>query len=274
MSDPSELEADVEALIAYADGVMRDDDDLFDRRGALVRRDPASALRIGESLLGDADADRREMGVDLIGVAGQLDQTLRDRAVLSLRRIASAETEVGPLSGAIVQLAHLWDDESREAVLAQAEHPDPIVRSAVAFALPRRDLDQPTIEALCRLTSDEDCDTRDWATFGLGQLIDADSQLIRDTLFARVEDCDDATRLEAIEGLCRRQDERVRPYLERELFDPNHPYEIDEALDFLENGTGRFLYTDRPAVSGALPRAVAPDSRSTTAVRARQGRST
>ena len=56
---------------------------------------------------------------------------------------------------------------------------------------------------------DEDNDVRDWATFGIGQLLDDDSFEIRSALVQRLDDFDIDTRWEAIVGLARRHDRRA-----------------------------------------------------------------
>ena len=238
MVERADLEREVEILIAYADGVPRDDDVLFDRTDALVRLNPPMALEIGRALLSSASPDRREMGVNLMGAAALIDSTLRDVAVPSLRPILS-DARVGPLAAVIVQLGHLNDAHSRDAILAHAGHADPSVRHAVAFALPSVGLNETGLTVLRELMLDEDDDVRDWATFGLAALSDADDEATRTALLDCVEDDVYEIRMEAIVGLARRQDERVRPYLMLELADPYHADSLDEAVDFLDNGTGR-----------------------------------
>jgi HEAT repeat protein len=73
------------------------------------------------------------------------------------------------------------------------------------------------------LSCDEDSNVRDWATFGLGSIIDIDSTAIREALLARLKDDDDETRIEAIEGLALRGDARVVPVILREFDDDIAP---------------------------------------------------
>jgi hypothetical protein len=241
------LEEEVEQLIAYSHTVSHEGDELFERVGALVKRDPAAALGVGESLMPSAEADRLEMAIRLVGVAAELDRpTLRDRALPMLRRVLIENAESGPLSWAIIELGHLADDDSHDAILAHVRHPESEVRHAVAFALTSCGLNDSSLVALCDLSRDEDKDVRDWATFGLGELTDADGPSIRDALLANVEDADYETRVEAIIGLARRQDERVRPHLVRELADPDHSEMLDDATGFLDNGTGRIWFEEDP----------------------------
>ncbi len=233
----TEQMGDVEAIVAYADGKRRDDDELFDRISAFVDRDPEAALVIGERLVRSSDPDRREIGVRLVGVAGVVDDYARRERALPLLRHALADTEVGPLSGAIVQLGHLDDVDSHDLILGQAEHADPVVRDAVATALPSVGLNERSLDALIVLMEDPDDDVRDWATFAVGSLSDFDDERVRSALLARMDDPNLDARLEAIAGLARRRDERVRPFLDAELAEPEHSWVFDKAVQDLDLGT-------------------------------------
>jgi HEAT repeat protein len=108
-------------------------------------------------------------------------------------------------------------------VLAQlSTHSDSDVRFKVACALPScaefgTAVDPEIVDTLLRLMNDIDPDVRDWATFGLGQLLDADSRAIRDGFVGRLEDDHDDTRFEALIGLARRRDRRALPVVKSEL---------------------------------------------------------
>jgi HEAT repeat protein len=238
MDERAELEREVEGLMAYADGVPRYDDVLFDRSDALVQRNPGMALEIGRGLLASANPDRRETAARLIGLAAVIDPALRDVALQSLRPLLD-DPRIGPLSAAIIALGNLDDAQSANGILAKAGHAEPLVRHAVAVSLPSVGLDEPALAALRELTLDDDDDVRDSATFGLAMLSNADDQATRDALLDLVEDDLYEIRVEAIFGLARWQDERVRPYLMDQLSNPDHADELDQALDFLDHGTGR-----------------------------------
>jgi hypothetical protein len=101
-------------------------------------------------------------------------------------------------------------------VLAQlAGHQDENIRFAVACAIPgcqtHEDGDRTAhlVGILLDLMKDEDNDVRDWATFGIGQLLNDDTYEIRAALVRRLDDFDIDTRWEAIVGLARRHDRRA-----------------------------------------------------------------
>ena len=233
MDERASLWVDLESLIAFAADRRRDDDEVLDRLSALVKADPAAALEAGEELLKSDEPDRREIGALIIGAAAEIDYGLRDRALPPLRRVLAEDSEPGPISAAIVKLGNKDDLESHDQIVAFARHPDALVRNAVAVSLPAVGLDEVALAALRELSRDDDEDVRDWATFGLGKQYEGDDPETREALLARVEDPHYDTRCEAIWGLAFRHDERVRPYLLRELENPDAGNLVHEAAGMI-----------------------------------------
>src|SRR5205085_2509427 len=73
------------------------------------------------------------------------------------------------------------------------------------------------IQTLLDLSIDKNNDIRNWATFGLGSLIDIDTPAIREALLGRVKDDVAEIRGEALVGLACRQDSRAIPFIVKEL---------------------------------------------------------
>ncbi len=93
--------------------------------------------------------------------------------------------------------------------------------------------DERAIAASIELSRDTDSDVRDWATFGLGSVIEADTEAIRDALYVRLDDSDETTRGEAMSGLAKRKDQRVFPLVLDQLEKMAYwvlPLEAAEAL--------------------------------------------
>jgi HEAT repeat protein len=105
-------------------------------------------------------------------------------------------------------LGHLHDERAIESLLTLKSHPHEHVRYGVVMGLQGFE-EERAINALIELSRDSDAHVRDWATFGLGQQIDTDTEVIREALFARIDDPDEQTRGEAMSGLAKRKDERV-----------------------------------------------------------------
>ncbi len=91
------------------------------------------------------------------------------------------------------------------------------------------------IETLINLTNDKAAHIRDWATFGIGTQIDRDNKIIRGALWKRVDDKNQETKLEAILGLAKRKDNRVKEIIERELMNGEYGILLFEAIEELKD---------------------------------------
>ena len=117
-------------------------------------------------------------------------------------------------SSAIAALSHLESPAAIPLICSFRSDPNAEVRFSVAAALGYPFANDPrAVETLIELMRDEDEDVRDWATFGLGVLGDADSPAIREALVERLGDSYPDAREEAVEALAKRKDLRVLPAL-------------------------------------------------------------
>ncbi|MGH9495192.1 MAG: HEAT repeat domain-containing protein [Candidatus Sulfotelmatobacter sp.] len=122
--------------------------------------------------------------------------------------VLEEEQEIRPLASAIYALGHIENPHAVSLVAPYESHPDPDIWYAVACALGSFPNDSQSIRSLIGLMGDVDDDVRDWATFALGVLGDADSKEIRDALVQRLTDPCQDVRDEAIDGLAKRRDHR------------------------------------------------------------------
>jgi HEAT repeat protein len=95
------------------------------------------------------------------------------------------------------------------------------------------------IETLIKLSSDKLSHIRDWATFGLGNLIDKNNKQIREALWNRINDKHQDTKLEAIFGLAKRKDTRINDIIQLELQKGEYGTLLLEAI--IETGDKGFL---------------------------------
>jgi HEAT repeat protein len=155
----------------------------------------------------------RARGVDVLAQLGKTfehrSNSFPEDSYLAVAQMLQQETEARPLSSAIHALGHLDNPQAIPLIRSYYQHPMAEIRFAVACALGSFANDPEAIQALMVLTSDTDDDVRDWAVFGLGNLGDADSTEIRDTIFLRLSDSNDNVREEAMVGLAKRKDTRV-----------------------------------------------------------------
>jgi HEAT repeat protein len=127
-----------------------------------------------------------------------------------LLRMLESERRVTVLAAVIQALGHAWDEQASLSVVPFASHASAAVRLAAVRSmmggLESSEATEQVIATLIERSNDPDSDVRDWATFGIGTMLDADSPAIRSTLRDRLNDSDDIVRCEALVGLARRQD--------------------------------------------------------------------
>ncbi len=162
------------------------------------------------------DPIRRARGADILAQLGQkIDHphAFPDEAFDILVKALEHETDQQALSSCLFALGHIDNPAAIPLLVNFTDHDDCEIRYAVACALGSFANDPISITALLKLTSDTDDDVRDWATFGLGVLGDADTTEIRQALTERLNDNFEDVRIEAVAGLGKRKDPRIIPIL-------------------------------------------------------------
>jgi HEAT repeat protein len=213
-----------------------------------VALDGAVSLRLGTNLLGSADPVARATGCDLLGVASDLHEAVREDAATAMLSLAAVEDDDDARWSIARALGATQDRRAVPALVSLADHADPDVRFQVASALPLVSPGDPEgadILALLRLTRDPDPEVRNWATFGLGFLVEIDSLAVREALWERTGDTFREAREEGIRGLARRHDPRAVALLAELLDDEDgahvHTFQAaailgaPELLPYLEN---------------------------------------
>lgn len=107
---------------------------------------------------------------------------------------------------------------------------NPLIKEGLVFSLLM--INHPkAIESLITLSSDKLNHIRDWTTFGLGTQIDEDNLKIRNALWKRVNDKHQKTKLEAILGLAKRKDNKIKPIIVQELLNGEYGIVLFEAIE-------------------------------------------
>jgi HEAT repeat protein len=137
-----------------------------------------------------------------------------------------------------VAFGHLHDKRAVPLLVPLSKHQNKDVRFGVVQGLSQHP-DAIAIATLIELTKDEDEDVRNWATFGLGTLVNTNTAEIRAALLERMTDSHDETRGEALVGWARREDPRVLEAIIQELSSEHVGQLALEAADAL--GDSRLL---------------------------------
>jgi HEAT repeat protein len=194
-----------------------DDDDRWDAIRTLHFRGGQSEFDLAVALTKSAEAKARALGA---GILAQLGYT-SDKFIFPLESVNILIELLSDVAEEVIwsaahALGHRKDERSIPHLCGLADHPSEDVRYAVACALGGFE-NEFALSTLIKLTADADTDVRDWATFGLGTLLNWDTLQIRSALFARASDEDDDTRGEALVGLAVRKDERAFELVKVEL---------------------------------------------------------
>jgi len=197
-----------------------DDDAAWEPVVVLHFRATNEVLQKAELLCLSAETRERKLGVDILGQLGVPDRAFPDECFQVLTRSLRNETQPEVLEAIGVACGHLHDDRTVELLAPLRCHLSADVRLGVVNGISRQNSPM-AIDFLIELSRDEDDEVRDWATFGLGSMIDTDTPEIREALVSRLEDRNDDARGEALVGLARRKDERVIEPLIRELTSEN-----------------------------------------------------
>ena len=114
------------------------------------------------------------------------------------------------LVAVIEALGSAWTESASLAVVPFAQHPSEAVRLAAVRSMPGGVSSEAgsivVARALIARFRDHDPEIRDWATFGVGSVLDVDSGEVRDALRRELEDSDYDVQCEALVGLARRGD--------------------------------------------------------------------
>jgi HEAT repeat protein len=158
----------------------------------------------------------RAVGANILGQLGVPVRAFPAESAKLLAALLALEDDERALGAMCTALGHLRINDAIPALCRLKSHPSADIRFDVAFALSTYE-DALVIETLIELSKDREVMVRDWATFGLGTQIEADTAEIRTALFERVFDEDEVTRGEALVGLARRKDQRIIEPLIKEL---------------------------------------------------------
>jgi HEAT repeats len=164
------------------------------------------------------DSKSQEVAATILGQNVVREKALTRESAAELFRMLRAEMNLQPsvITSIIFALGNLKEVGFVDAVLSYKSHPNADIRYAVASSLCGCK-DEDAISALIELSRDTDYDVRNWATFGLGSLIESDTKEIRTALVNRLADPEVEVRGEALVGLVARRDIRAMEPLRKEL---------------------------------------------------------
>lgn len=217
-----------------------DGDDRWDFIWLLRYRGTRDVLNGAIALTESNNSEERTIGIQILGQLGIPDRTFPDECLTTLIGLLKHEIDPLILQSIGIALGHLNDARAIEPQLKFYLHPDWEVRYGVVLSMNGHN-DKRAIAALIKLSGDDHPQVRNWATFGLGSLLEVDTPEIREALYQRflLEDPtgEETAEIqgEALVGLASRQDERILPKLMEQLMSENLSVLEIEAAEKLAN---------------------------------------
>lgn len=171
-------------------------------------RGTGEVLKRARELCVSPDPKPRKLGADILGQLGIPERSFPEECLHMLSGMLANESDPKVLEAIAVAFGHLHHIRAIKLLVPLKDHPAADVRLGVVHGISRHK-DESAINALIELSRDADHGVRNWATFGLGSMIDTDTAEIREALVARLAESDHEIRGEAFVGLARRKPARV-----------------------------------------------------------------
>ena len=179
----------------------------------------------------------RIIGIDILAQLGLTPRPFFKESRKLFFDILKKEKDPKALLSVLYAIGHNNDKLKSDEIALLASYKknqDEGVREGLVSALLSVD-NKLAIDTLIHLTTDKVSHIRDWATFGIGTQIERDNKLIRKALWLRVDDKHQDTRFEAVVGLAKRKDKRIKEIIERELLTENYGSLLFEAIEELND---------------------------------------
>ncbi|SHK95522.1 hypothetical protein [Hymenobacter psychrotolerans] len=183
----------------------------------------------------------RKIGIDILAQLGVSSRPFLKETLDVYFDLLDVETDPDVLMSLLYSIGKNNDELGKEQIhkLCSFIHNDnALVKEGLVSALLGIN-NLTAIATLIKLSSFKSSHVRNWATFGLGTMIETDNKAIREALWKRVNDKHQETRLEAIVGLAKRKDERVNDIITCEINNGEYGILLFEAI--VETKDGKFL---------------------------------
>ena len=200
---------DLDSLVATSLAADDESDAYWDCVGELHKRGTREVFQRAAALCSASEPRSRQLGLDILAQLGNQERPFLEEVLRIAIQLAD-DSDAAVRESALSALGHQWDVRALPTLLQHQLDPDADVRFSVATSIPcvvsHSQPEPSAVAALIAMMRDNDSDVRDWATFGIGSLLDVDGNEIREALTERLDDPDGDTAGEALVGLARRGD--------------------------------------------------------------------
>ncbi len=193
----------------------KNDDRFWDIIWELRFRGTETEYQASVKLIESDDPVNREIGATILSQLDAENGTYLTQATDSIIPLLYDSSE-DVIEAAVFGLSHTRQIKSIPHLMKLIDHDNDDIRHGVALALSGFE-DETAVAGLIKLTTDLHHETRNWATFGLGQQCEMDTPAIRKALKARLTEEDHEIRGEALIGLANRKDGEIKTAIMKEL---------------------------------------------------------
>jgi len=215
----------------------KSDKTYWDNIRELRSRANSNVFNVCVKLIKSSRPKERIIGIDILAQLGLTPRPFFKESRKIFFEILKKEKNLKVLLSVLYAIGHnnekLKSDEVA-LLVSFKNNTDEGVREGLVFALLSVD-NKLAIDTLIHLSTDKVSHIRDWATFGIGSQIERNNKFIREALWLRVDDLNQETKLEAIVGLAKRKDNRVKEIIERELINGEYGTLLFEAIEELND---------------------------------------
>ncbi|MEL1245784.1 hypothetical protein AAEO56_16040 [Flavobacterium sp. DGU11] len=204
----------------------------WDNIAALRKRPNREVFDKSILLMQSENARFREIGINVSAQLGIPPRPFYNETLKLYFDLLSGENEPAVLSTLLYAIGHNNDKLTHsqiQTLVSFKDFRDSFVREALVNALLGVE-DAIAIYTLLYLSEDTAASVRNWATFGIGTLVDSDNEMIRAALWKRVSDRNIDTKFEAIAGLAKRKDIRIKDIIEKELLSGDYQSLLFDAI--------------------------------------------
>jgi len=187
----------------------------------------------------------RIVGIDVLAQLGVSPRPFYNETIDRYFKLLENEKEPKVIRSILYGIGHNNENLNKvqiKRLCSYAGTNSSLIKGGLVFSLLGKN-DANAIKTLIFLSMDKLSYIRDWATFGIGSQIKKNTVEIRNALWKRINDKHQDTKLEAIVGLAKRKDIRVKEIIQRELLGGEYGTLLFEAiLDLKDTGFLPLLY--------------------------------
>lgn len=184
-------------------------------------------------------AKKREIGIDILAQLSNKPRTFYKESVKLFFKLLKNEKNTKVLTSLLYAIGHNNDKLKKSQIniiCLFINSNKKSIQEALVFSLLGIE-NKKAIKTLIILSKSNTNDVRNWATFGIGTQTERDTKYIREALWNRINDRHEETKFEAIVGLAKRKDIRIKKIIKRELHQKEFGSLLFEAISELQENS-------------------------------------